>query len=56
MGTDEKLSLTKKLNQKSKSKKGHNFAIKQSRVMGPVPIKSEYSREQVYEVSMHSLQ
>jgi hypothetical protein len=37
-------------------KRGHNYAKKQIRVMGLVPIILENHREQVCEVSIHSLQ
>jgi hypothetical protein len=40
----------------SESKKGHNYAKKQIRVMGLVPIILNNHREQVCEVSIHSLQ
>jgi hypothetical protein len=40
----------------SKSKKGHNYAKKQIKVMGLVPIILEIQREQMCEVSIHSLQ
>jgi hypothetical protein len=40
----------------SKSKKGHNYAKKQIRVMGLVPIMLDNHREQVCDVSIHSHQ
>jgi hypothetical protein len=49
----EILAYTQKL---SKSKEGHNYAKKQIRVMGLVPIMLDNHREQVCEVSIHFLQ
>jgi hypothetical protein len=39
----------------SKSKKGHNYVRKQIGVIGLVPIILDNHREQVFEVSIHSL-
>jgi hypothetical protein len=47
---------SKNLSRISKSKNGHNYAKKQIRVMGLVPIILDNHREQVCEVSIDSLQ
>jgi hypothetical protein len=53
----EILDYTQKLRKPriSKSEKGHNYAKKQIRVMGLVPIMLDNHREQVCEISIHSL-
>jgi hypothetical protein len=49
-------ACTQKLNQEFLLKKGHNYAKKQTRVMGLIPIMLDNHREHMCEVSIHSLQ